>query len=360
MPKKLDPKVAEAVMLKAGLKPLEPYRNGLHNWKTVCQVCREINFRCLKSVVTHKNGCVYCSGKKVNPDKARDWMLKNHLKPLEPYNSKSKGAWRCKCLKCGRIVTPRYKPPKSKKKPACAFCSKVRVDEKEIVIKMKKNGYEPLVPYQNSQTPWKSRCLKCGRIGFPRWSQVQWYNSKCQYCAGNKITEKQAVQVMKSAGYLPLEPYVSSKVKWKSKHIKCGMIVSPKLNTIATGTGGCKNCATIGFEVNKPGYVYFLQHEVFMSYKVGISNIDSKPNRLKTHSKHGWETVRIYKYDSGWDASIIENKFFVWLRKVKKVPPHLLQEDMVQGGWSETFSVTSVSKQQVIRKLNQLNEGLQE
>jgi hypothetical protein len=176
---------------------------------------------------------------------------------------------------------------------------------------------------------------------------------------GNKITEKQAVQVMKSAGYIPLEPYASSKLKWKSKHIKCGKIVSPKLNTITTGNGGCKNCATIGFEVNKAGYVYFLHHLDFSSYKVGISNIDSKPNRLKTHSKNGWKEIKVYKYDSGWSASAVETHFFVWLRKLKKIPPHLLKVDMKQGGWSETFSTTSISKQQVIRKLNQLNKGLQ-
>lgn len=216
---------------------------------------------------------------------------------------------------------------------------------------MNKNGYKPLVPYKNSQTPWKSRCLNCGRIGYPRWSQVQWYDSKCQYCVGNKITEKQAITVMKKAGYIPLVPYVSSKTKWKSKHVKCGNTVMPKLNTITTGTGGCRNCAVIGFEVNKSSYVYFLSHASYKSFKVGIANDDSKPNRLSAHKKWGWNTIEIFGFESGWDALEMENLFFRWLRKDLKILPHLEIEQMKQGGWSETFSQQHISSTDVKRKL---------
>lgn len=350
MPKKLESKEAIKIMLKHDLKPRQKYINGTSRWESKCLKCGEINDRSLKSVIRHKKGCVYCSGKKVNPEAAEKWMLKNSLKPLVKYK-KSNSPWKCKCLKCGRIVYPSYIPPSATKKPACAYCSKVRVDISQITAKMIKNGYKPLTPYKNSQTPWKCRCLKCGRIGYPRWSQIQWYDSKCQYCVGNKITERQAIKVMRKAGYIPLVPYVSSKSKWKSKHLKCGSIVMPKLNTITTGTGGCRNCADIGFEVNKSAYVYFLSHSTYKSYKVGIANEDSKPNRLSTHKKWGWDIVKIFQFDSGWDALEMENLFFRWLRKECKIPPHLKIEQMKQGGWSETFSHQHISSSSVNKKL---------
>lgn len=357
MAKKISSKVAEQIMLKVGLTPLELYVNSHYKWKSKCNRCNEINFRSLKSVKKHKNGCVYCAGKKVNPDKAVQWMRDNELEPLISYPGGNK-PWKCKCLKCGRTVTPSYKSPRQKKKPACGYCSKVRVDVSEVIEKMLKNGYEPLEPYVNSMTPWKCKCLKCGQIGYPRWSQIQWYDSKCQYCIGNKITDKQAITVMKKAGYLPLVPYVSSKSKWKSKHLKCGNVVMPKLNTIAAGMGGCRNCSIIGFEVNKSSYVYFLSHSVYKSFKVGIANKDSQPNRLLTHKKSGWEIVQIFKFESGWDALEMENIFFRWLRKDLRIPPHLKIEQMKQGGWSETFSQEHISSAITKKKLNSISKKL--
>jgi len=338
-------------MLRVGLKPLEPYKNSVHAWKSICIKCAEINFRSLKSIKRNKNGCVYCTKKKVNPNKAADWMRENGLEPLEPYPGGHK-PWKCRCMKCGKSVSPSYKSPTQQKKPACAYCSKVRVDESEIVAKMIKNGYKPMEPYENSMKPWKCKCLKCGRIGYPRWSQIQSYDSKCQYCSGNKITETQAIKVMKDAGYLPLETYKSSKTKWKSRHVKCGNIVSPKLNTISTGTGGCRSCATIGFEVSKPGYLYFMYHPEYFSYKVGISNSDSKPNRVDTHKRHGWKSIRTFSLHSGWEVLHLETQFFVWLRRERGIPPHLSKSEMKQGGWYETFSVDEITQIEVIKRLS--------
>ena len=62
---KLDPKVTEEVMLKAGLKPLEPYKSDRTPWKCACQKCKEIVFPTYKSV-KNGSGCIYCAGKKVN------------------------------------------------------------------------------------------------------------------------------------------------------------------------------------------------------------------------------------------------------------------------------------------------------
>jgi hypothetical protein len=353
MAKKIDSGAAEKILVKVGLTPLEPYKNSTQKWKSKCDKCKEINFRSLKSIKKHKNGCVFCSGKRVNPEKALQWMRDNELEPLVPYPGGHK-PWKCRCLKCSRTVSPSYKSPGQKKKPACAYCSKVRVVESDVIKRMLKNGYQPLEPYVNSITPWKCKCLKCGRIGHPRWSQVQWYDSKCQYCVGNKITDKQAIRVMRAAGYLPLEPYVSSKVKWKSKHIKCGSIVAPKLNTITTGTGGCRNCSVIGFEVNKAGYLYFIYHPELLSFKVGISNDDSKPNRIKVHGKSGWEVVRIFNFESGWEAMRLETEFFNWLRRERKISPHLSKYEMSQGGWYETFAEDEITQFEVLKEIKKL------
>jgi len=65
MPKKLDPKVAEKIMLKAGLKPLEPYKNAKTNWKCKCTVCGSIVTPRYATVQTLGAGCKTCRYRKM-------------------------------------------------------------------------------------------------------------------------------------------------------------------------------------------------------------------------------------------------------------------------------------------------------
>ena len=107
MSNKLDPKVAEAVMLKAGLKPLEPYTNNRDPWKSECLKCkREVHPAF--STIQQGGGCAYCAGRKVDPKEAKAIMLNAGLEPLEPFIS-SKSKWKCIHIACGKIVHPAYR-----------------------------------------------------------------------------------------------------------------------------------------------------------------------------------------------------------------------------------------------------------
>ena len=86
--KKLDPKMAEARMLKAGLKPLEPYTNTLTKWKCKCLICGNIVSPSYKQIASGIGGCNNCryvkSGKSNSnsEDEAIALMLEKNLKPL--------------------------------------------------------------------------------------------------------------------------------------------------------------------------------------------------------------------------------------------------------------------------------------
>ena len=60
MAKKLDPKVAEKVMLKAGLKPLEPYKGNNTKWKCLHISCGQVVFPLYSSVKRGQGGCYEC------------------------------------------------------------------------------------------------------------------------------------------------------------------------------------------------------------------------------------------------------------------------------------------------------------
>jgi formylmethanofuran dehydrogenase subunit E len=109
-------KAAEAyfMFIEAGLTPLEEYVSTNQKWKSKCQTCGQIVSPRVADVKGGGGGCRPCAGvkaqKKRFPDqeaKALEVAKKANLQPLEPYkNAQTK--WKCKCLKCGEIVTPTY------------------------------------------------------------------------------------------------------------------------------------------------------------------------------------------------------------------------------------------------------------
>jgi hypothetical protein len=76
-----------------------------------------------------------------------------------------------------------------------------------------------------------------------------------------------------------------------------------------TGAGkGCPTCANAGFDPNKDGWLYFLQHPVWDLFQIGITNNPDK--RVGTHIKSGWEVIEIRGAMDGhltqqWETDIL-------------------------------------------------------
>ena len=72
MGKKVDSKVAEKIMLKVGLKPLEPYRGANFKWQSKCLKCKKIVSPSFATVNFRKSGCKFCAGTAVDPIDAKN------------------------------------------------------------------------------------------------------------------------------------------------------------------------------------------------------------------------------------------------------------------------------------------------
>ena len=62
------------------------------------------------------------------------------------------------------------------------------------------------------------------------------------------------------------------------------------LNDRKSGTG-CPTCAKFGFDPNKDGYLYFLEHDVLGMFQIGITNVPDK--RLQKHRRGGWKALEV-------------------------------------------------------------------
>lgn len=259
----VDPEEAIKFIKLKNFLPLEKFPGAAKKWKIQCQICGLIVTPKLSQMKNRDTGCKNCENIKLgrkrrldnNPESLKivlDKMRKANLEPLEPYQL-STSKWKCRCLKCNKIVTPTYDKIRSGA-GGCKYCSysesigRGRLDESLAVAVMLEKNLKPTVPYPGAMKPWLSECLKCGNIVKPRYAQIQQGRGGCKKCGYEKNAERarksqtEAFRVARELGFEPLEPYVSRHKPWKCKCTKCNRIVSPHFGRLAIG-GGCKFCS---------------------------------------------------------------------------------------------------------------------
>ena len=256
---RINPQAAIEIMLKAGYKPLEPFTKSHSKWKCLHIICDEIVYPSYHGITQGQGGCIPC-GRKITVDKRRlsdekaIQIMKNAgLEPLVSYKG-VKTPWKSKCLECGKIVSPTLTNINSGQN-GCKFCSSKALGIKQTrpqdsAIKIMRNSFlEPLEPYQNSKVPWKSKCLNCGEVVYPRISDIKNGGGGCRRCGTAKtiealtIPEEKAIAIMLQAKIKPLTQYKRARLKWKSECLECGRTVSPTLSAVLAGHAGCIYCA---------------------------------------------------------------------------------------------------------------------
>jgi hypothetical protein len=342
----IDPADAVKLMMENDLIPLEPYKNSRSKWKCECKRCHKIVYPYHTAIKQGKGGCIYCAkGQYVNPDDAVKMMLKAGLKPLEPYKG-SGLRWKCLHLSCNQIVYPMYASIQQGQ-GGCIHCAGIAKKSDSFARKaMLKAQLEPLEEYTNAKVRWKCKCLRCKKIVFPTYSAIQSGGSGCIYCAkGQFVDPEDAFKLMQRNGFEPLEPYSGTHKKWKSIHIKCGKIVYPQHSAIQQGNGGCRTCATSGYQYAKESYLYLITHQQFGAHKIGIANKSKvkSTDRLYRHKQEGWEVVEVWNFNDGWFVARIETRIFQILRNELGISQFLVKEQMKFGGQTETLDSSAIS-----------------
>lgn len=358
MARKLDPKEAKEVMLLAGYKPLEEYESALTKWKCQHLKCGATVFVKYNSIQQGKGGCTSCGleksavSRKFTDEKAIAIMLTRDLKPLEKYSGSMKG-WKCECLKCGKIVYPALASTQ-RSKVGCEYCSGRKVDAEDAVATMIQSGLRPLEPFTSALTNWKSECLKCGRESSPQYNNVR-KGSTCVYCSKRKVDETAVINFMLNVDLEPLEPYIGNKTPWKCKCLKCSLVVYPRWNDVQKGHSGCNYCAPRGINLTKPSYLYLITHHELNAHKIGIGNHKKVNDRLGRFRKFGWETYKVWEFETGKLALDIEAQVFRILRSELNLPIYLAYEDMKKTqGHTETVGADSITLPQLEKIVNQV------
>lgn len=292
---------------------------------------------------------------RISQEKARQIMLRAGVRPLEPYVN-SKSPWRCECVTCGRILTPSLGNVKNRGVKPCRYCSGSWIDPTEAERLLLQAGALPVSPYPGASKPWASICLRCNREISPRLGNVGQSRQPCRHCAPNApVLPEAAVADMLAAGLKPLEPFRTVMTPWRSLCEMCGSEISPSLNSIRNGRG-CKGCKVGGFRVAHPSIVYVLEHEGIRALKVGVANRGS--GRIRILRRRGWAPVVQHDLCCGRHALLIERTVLGTLRNEMGLPPVAAAQEARMSGWSETVSVEGVTVRQLTAMVAQQVDNL--
>ena len=111
--------------------------------------------------------------------------------------------------------------------------------------------------------------------------------------------------------------------KWKAK--------------IANRTKGsnCPTCSKTGYDPNKKGWLYFMQHERLGYLQIGITNFPD--NRIQIHQKDGWELLELRGPMDGYLASDWETAILKMLRS-KKVQMGPAKSDLNKRAFTKSIN----------------------
>ncbi len=343
-----------------GLTPLEPYKTSMTPWRSRCNACKTIVNPCLAFLGPKNSGCKKCGVERFRQrrlastiEEDREALIKAGFEPVGEYKGVTKG-WRSKCVKCGRISSPRPGLVKARDS-GCRHCAgNAPWTAAQAKRHAKRVNKEIIGEFVNTNTPVLMRCLRCGDEHELRpilLADSKGYCAKCSPTA--RLTQETAVAVMRAADLEPLEPYKNAQTPWRCRCNKCGRIGTPMLTSIRRGQGGCLKCGNYGFDVKKPTILYVLVNKDLGVVKVGITNEQSV--RLRDLKRVGFIPGRLFRYDEGSEPLLIETLLIRTLRKTRGLPLGCTRADMRGvGGWTETFKLTDVTTREIYRLIKNL------
>lgn len=358
--KRLTTEQTRPIMILNGFMPLSEYPgNARTPWPAVCLVetCGRESSPTYDNVRRRGHCCKWCSKRAIDPEEASQVMRNAGLEPLTPYPGRNSTPWPCACHACHETVTPCYASI-AYNGAGCNACGnrraadKKRTPERAAVAVMRAAGFDPLEPFQDAKTPWRSRCLDpaCGKESSPTLSRVKG-GSGCGYCKGTRRDVQEAVVAMLQAGLEPLEPYPGSGSPWLVRCKECLFERPAYLDNIRQGIGICPSCADYGIDYSAPGHVYVVTD--FEIVKLGIVNDHRLAARISEHRAQGLDHfVYSLAFDVTQDAKALEDRWKVFVKERRvgeewEVPRERLGK---YGGHTEAAQLTGHSCQ-VLRSL---------
>jgi hypothetical protein len=94
--------------------------------------------------------------------------------------------------------------------------------------------------------------------------------------------------------------------------------------------------------------LYMLYSPVYKAVKIGISDVSGR--RFASHRTKGWILIKYWAFSERDRARAVET--IVVQTLTNRYGHYLSKEDMPQGGYTETFDASKISRKALIRMVN--------
>ena len=211
----------------------------------------------------------------------------------------------------------------------------------------------------NGNTLGEGICAPCGKR---KSTEVLWGEEGLFGSWADRATA--AIAEVVSCGWDYIDnPYPGVEEGWTLRHRECGRPYETSLQKIRTAhkhgeqrskhpgaNQGCPRCSGVGYDKGLPGTLYLIRRPGIL--KIGITN--TKHFRLDTHKAHGWKVVRTWLDKDGKVPQDLERQVLHHWRENLNAPRALAEDDMPQGGWSETAPTRKVGLKRTIDYIDDL------
>ena len=305
----LDP---TSVSAGSGFKALWKCEFG-HEWKTA-----------IANRSSSGTACPVCSGQKLltgyNDLQTKFPSLAKEADGWDPTlvlaGSHIKRSWKCQFGHVWQTTIDH----RAHKHSGCPYCSgRVAIPgENDLAtiypeIALQAVGWDPSLELPNSgkRVKWKCKfkhewlALISARVG----SKYE----GCPYCSGKSVLAGfNDLATINSELAESADGWDTTKFSFGSgakKRWKCpeGHAWSATISSRSRGNG-CPTCAQTGFDPNKDGWLYFLEHPDWEMLQIGITNVPDV--RIAKHKSSGWEALEIRGPMNGdlakqWETDIL-------------------------------------------------------
>ena len=253
----------------AGFVAVSAYPGVDTCWQLKCLTCQAPANLTLTSIRSGAR-CAVCKENQAAQQRLA-WMRAANLEPQVTYPG-WRFRWSSLCTSCQRPASPSLAVVRQGG-GRCGYCTGLRINPDEADAVMRDAEAMPLVPFPGVNTPWRCRCLRCGRGVTPTLANVRRGQGACGYCGRRIVDPDTAAATMRGALLEPLEPYPGAAPNWRCLCLRCGKQASPSFNNVNSKGVGCKYCAASGLDYRGPACIYIAHHAGENAVKIGIAGI---------------------------------------------------------------------------------------
>lgn len=273
--------------------------------------------------VTGGSGCPTCNNKKI-------LFGFNDLQSLFPEIASEADGWDPKTIGAGTHKVMKWRCPKghsyksavfnrTRRGDICPVCShkKILKGSNDLAtthpeLAKEADGWDPTNVFAGSNINYSWKC-SLGHSWRAKPNSRSSKSSGCPFCKGAKVLKgfndlaTLYPELAKQAdGWDPSTVTTGTdlKKKWKCANEHSWVAV------VGSRTRGinCPSCAKFGFDPGLDGYFYFLEHNDWEMFQIGISNYPD--HRIADHKRLGWEVLELRGPMDGhltqqWETAIL-------------------------------------------------------